>query len=525
MEAEKIILIIQNLTIPFIALLIFILAIVFRKSIYNAFNRVMKLKVNKDGTQIDLHNEGISKDEEDSLSKLSDTNQVIKGDEENKKEDDLKGENFYLKIISFLENKEVEKADELYYDRIKKKNDKKEIEKEEIIYFYLKADSGDIKSLESLKEKTENTVIDIENQNLSKAYLAKVYKKNSNYDNAVILYKDLLNNVNDYDERKIFIDKLVEVLKYIDKKDEAIDILMNEIHRESNEQYLHAIYYNLYNIYGNNEIGLCALEKAISLSPNNMDYRIKAGYDNIYKDSLLSLFHYDISYRFDSSQDYLGNNMGVVLNNFDLKMKAVDYYKKSIDSGCSLAASNLAALYYQAGFYDDAKKILIEAKKSKETHKNVGSKISELENMKEQSDKKYDEYLKDGLLIHRFLISFSDAIFIKKNNLELNNSMWRNFENVNIRINIISNKMECVWGEDDKNMIKGDMQNHGAVFNYYEKRYSMGLGRFEYEKLHSGYFYFSNNLDKAFYMIVHKKHVEFVEFIPVQTQDVILLDS
>src|SRR5262249_46045111 len=130
------------------------------------------------------------------------------------------------------------------------------------------------------------------------------------------------------------------------------------------------------------------LEHALSLRPDAQDTRFQLAY--LYADignNTLALFHYTKLSETDPRPHVL-NNLGVTRGALGLKARAIDAYTRSSAQGHTLAMANRAQLLLDAGFLDEAFKIVREAEQLEGVHENVASVRAAIESTREDESEK-----------------------------------------------------------------------------------------------------------------------------------------
>lgn len=133
---------------------------------------------------------------------------------------------------------------------------------------------------------------------------------------------------------------------------------------------------------------LAALERLLELNPADDETRFSLAYkySEMGRDDL-AVYHYSRIPRANRSR-IAWNNLGVSLNVLGLPIESVAAYRKAEGLGETLAMSNLAHKFLDAGFLQEAKDVLDSALKVKDHHKNIDKALGIVENAKEAESKK-----------------------------------------------------------------------------------------------------------------------------------------
>lgn len=155
------------------------------------------------------------------------------------------------------------------------------------------------------------------------------------------------------------------------------------------------------------EIGL--LERQLELNPTDNETRFGLAYkySNIGRDDMAA-YHYS-RIRTPARSAIAWNNFGVALESLKLPVKAVEAYRNSAGLGETLAMSNLAYLFLNAGFVDEAKKILDEALHVADHHKNVDKALGVIRDCLDDEEKQETSVYEKAKPVSEFFRSFGLA--------------------------------------------------------------------------------------------------------------------
>lgn len=118
-----------------------------------------------------------------------------------------------------------------------------------------------------------------------------------------------------------------------------------------------------------------ALERLIELDPADNSTRFELAYKySELGNHKLALYHYLLIPTHDRQRE-TWNNIGNSSDALALPSKAVYAYRQAIALGETLAMSNLANKFSEAGFVDEAKRLCLDALNSEAPHKNVSTSL------------------------------------------------------------------------------------------------------------------------------------------------------
>lgn len=136
------------------------------------------------------------------------------------------------------------------------------------------------------------------------------------------------------------------------------------------------------------EVELAAVERLLELSPGDDDTRFSLAfkYSDMGRDDL-AVYHYS-RISIGNRTAVAWNNLGVSLNLLGMPIRSVAAYRRSEKLGETLAMSNLAHKFLEAGFLQEAKEVLDTALKIKDHHKNIDKALGTVETAQEAENKK-----------------------------------------------------------------------------------------------------------------------------------------
>lgn len=474
-----------------IFLLVFI--IVFRDSFSSLFKRIISLDfsygearggikaTNPDAQEV-IHKELITLEKEEPGT--------TKTEEEKLKEEGDK-EDWFSEMHKAFINKEYDKAIGIFEEYFKTESDEEKKNQNETIYLYfLYTYAGDKNALVRLKRIIETNENESQRNNAI-IWLVICYRFTKNYDEAERLLSDAIKKTTDDEEKTNLIVYLAGTLKSNNQLDRAVELVESRLKTSTSKKEKTDLYKSISEIEkerGNLQISALALEKVIELNPDDKDILFNGAYAQSQSElECLSAYNYDTLVAIDPDHSTALNNLGVAANNVEVPTKAVDYYKKSVDQGNTLAMANLAQLYLNNGFLEDAKNIIKIAQAHENPHENVSHVITAIHTKEENEKKKWDETLKKGNEYRKFIREYTSAYFgegIRAANFE---GSWSLKNKTKVEIKINQNKLSAEWiGETNvlsgtklKYSLAGTIQNNSASITYksgpIDKTESLGL--------------------------------------------------
>jgi|GEM_PF-6248729 len=151
-------------------------------------------------------------------------------------------------------------------------------------------------------------------------------------------------------------------------------------------------------------------EKALELNPFDTDIRFSIAYQ--YSElglNYLSIFHYK-NYSVQKENPGVYNNLGVAYGSIKLPGKANKYYRQATEKHETLAMSNLANNYMNAGFLEDARKLIQDAQKEENISDNIGKSLARLAELGNEENAKNEEIEAQAMQQRDFQIAYCDAL-------------------------------------------------------------------------------------------------------------------
>jgi tetratricopeptide (TPR) repeat protein len=346
------------------------------------------------------------------------TNQEVDKFIEDKKNENE--ENTWQKLHDSLRNKNIAEAESIFEKIQVAEKDSNEREHNTLILLCLKYAYAGIDTLDELKEKATKTT-----SNLVKYHcydlLALCYSSVKKYDESLVYREKAYAVAPNEDQRAIQAKYTSTSLYELGKKAEAVNFLKKinqEISADANKTVIYRALADLYERDENWVLKSVANEMALNCSPKDesLMFDTAFAYTNTDKNTSeqipsLALLHYNELIGSDPNSQAAYNNMGVALSAFELEGLAAEKYKKAADLGNTLAVSNLSSRYINAGFYQEAKQILLKAKESADIHENVWTALDSLSRKEKEEAEKYAEILAQAKEEQKFIKRFGDAFF------------------------------------------------------------------------------------------------------------------
>ena len=221
---------------------------------------------------------------------------------------------------------------------------------------------------------------------------------------------------------------------------------------------------SLYGLAEDPELRALALEKVLESRPNDTGLRFRVAYSYGQKDlSALSLLHYKTLLQFDPNNAIGLNNLAVEYDRLHMPMRSANTYKKAVGLNETLASANLAYRLMNAGFVEDARKLLDKAREQENIHPNVGSAIAAISEKEKGESKTEQDALKAAHEQQSFLHSFAEAYFTEKPDPSSFHGGWRFPDGIEMTMTQGPDQIEAKWVRDEKEYeLTGHPSNRAA---------------------------------------------------------------
>lgn len=388
-------------------------------------------------------------------------------------------------------NKEYDKAKSIFENYFRNETDNnKKIQNETFYLYFLYTKIGDKDAIERLKQLIQTGKTEKQKSN-PLFWLSACYKFSKNYGEAEKLWISAIDEAEDEEQKTDYIRNLAGVHKSNNQLDKAALLLESRLKKVTTDQEKSALYRSISEVEkerGNNQIAALALEKVIELNPDDKELLFDGAYAQSEADlSYLAINNYDTLITLEPDHGTALNNIGVAANNIDIPTKAVGFYQESVSKGNTLAMANLAQLYLNNGFIEDAKKIIEKTKEHENPHENVSHVITGIHSKQENEKDKWTNALKKANKYRKFIRQYTSAYFSEGTDLANFSGMWNLSNHNQIELKVHKNRLSAEWLIEPTGLSKtkykctlsGQIHNNSASIAYtkelVDKSASVGL--------------------------------------------------
>lgn len=276
------------------------------------------------------------------------------------------------------------------------------------LYFrLLSGKGGSLSEMEQLVNK---------NPEVGKAqfYLGKAYEIYKEYEKAGQAFKRAAEHVESIEDR--LSDFGEAALAYYHggmklKSEEIIAIMKQEVcQSNAGEKYLITTLQEIANIESDMDVYFGLSERLLEIKPSDTNIRFNLAFKySEGNEKKLSLFHY---LRIPEPERSGGtwNNLGVQYDQFQMACSSINAYRKAELIGETLAMSNIANKFIDAGFLPEAKDICGKAIKIESYHKNINLAIARIKDKPDEEIKNEEGIVKETASYSEFYKIFGRAL-------------------------------------------------------------------------------------------------------------------
>lgn len=381
------------------------------------------------------------------------------------------------------------------------------------LYFrYIQGESDALDKLNGLVKRTEKSP---EAHTYILWLLGIAYETSSDHSKAIQTYSLGIPYCTTADGRARFIIARSKCLHKLGDKQKAFDGIIEEIEISQDSLALCSLYQGIADLYKEAEqweLRAIALERALAEKPNDTDTRFSIAYAySESKLSSLSILHYKSLTQTNPKYAVALNNLAVEYDRLKMNIMAVSYYKRAVDIGHTLASANLAYQFMNAGFVEEAQRVLDEARKQPIVHANIGSAIAALSTKRESENKQESQIIERAIQQQRFITQYADALFLRSlSEIDIAGE-WISESIEDVFILQDDRQAEITWVEEKKKYkISGYITNRVIKATFYQMSYYLGDKELSFSESGKAYVYLSKDLRNASILVVENSNDRYI---------------
>ena len=377
----------ENMTI----FLLFALLIICRGPISDLISRITSFSFKNGDSEIGIKAVSPTDGSSEKVVKLSNTDEkptdhTVEAKKEEKGEEAV----WISEMHAAFERGDSDTAETAFKKYALEEKDDVKLEENKAAYYFLKFEKGKDNSAIIQLEELARTAKTEESKVNSLEWLSFCLSDSMEYNKQAKLWEKAVAEIKSeplITRAKV---NLAYALNKDNKSDQARKLLISRLFEVEEDQKSN-IYEALSKVeesLGNKAISIYCKDKSLEYDPNNRDELFNSAYaasnENI---DDISISNYLKLIRIDGKNSAALNNLGARAQAAGLKIRAIDIYKKAASHKNTLAMANQGYLLLDAGFTEEAEEIANNALESEDTHKNVYSLISAINEKKEEQRK------------------------------------------------------------------------------------------------------------------------------------------
>jgi tetratricopeptide (TPR) repeat protein len=227
-------------------------------------------------------------------------------------------------------------------------------------------------------------------------FWAECYTKINQHDKAQDVLRTGMSDISNQGYVSMLTQDLANSIHDSGDYNEAVATINKRISERDDRHELAGLYGTLSDIESaeNNELmaALC-LEKKAEFTPEDASVLFDAAY-NLSRANVpaLSLYYYNLLLGIDPKHQTALNNIGVIANELDLSIKAVEFQSQSSTLDESLAYANLGFSLLKAGFVDLAKEMAEKGLELDNPHNNNHVLMERINTRQKEQSEKWNEF-------------------------------------------------------------------------------------------------------------------------------------
>lgn len=389
---------------------------------------------------------------------------------------------WFSKVHEAFDKKDIDGAHRLFQEHQNRVSDKnKKYENEAFFLYFLFKNGGDRTALEKAEKLYKNHEND-DQLNSASVALSFIYDDIKDHEKEKDLWRECIKTTQDPSLSIKFKVNLARALEKSGNPEEGLELLLTELKGTHKNHETSEIYRTIAELSKstNDSYGRAlALEKSVEYDHGNPDKLFDAAYAQSDEDlNKISIENYLTLLNLDPNHPTALNNLGVCAGKENLKGIQIKYFKEAASKNSTLAMANLANLYIEGGFFDDAKEILEKAIKLEDPHENVGHSLYTLKTTSAKTDDDWKKIVRQAKDFQRTIRLYSEAYFDNSINPTSWESYWKTENSEKIESTTHDQMFTAKWETLDntsenettiKHSIYGKITNRSARLTYTKK--------------------------------------------------------
>lgn len=327
--------------------------------------------------------------------------------------------------------------------------DEVKLEENKAFYLYLKFEKGqDNSAIDELKKLSQKATSESSKFH-TLMWLSFCFRACMQYHKETEMWRATLAETKSESLKTTAIVNIASSLNKEESSDEARMLLTDRLIKVEDDKQRALLYEALSGVeesLGNKSMAIYCEDKALEFIPHNRAELFNSAYAASEEDiDEISISNYIKLIRIDENNSIALNNLGVRAQEADLKIKAVDQYKKSSEHNNTLSMANQGYLLLDAGFADEAENIAKDALKESNPHQNIHSLLAEINTRKENQKNNWENLAKKSLDRQKEIREYTMQYYLGSS--KLLDGEWYANGTYPLTIKIDNGLIKAIWTE------------------------------------------------------------------------------
>jgi tetratricopeptide (TPR) repeat protein len=508
--------------------LLLVFLIICREAVSDFVKRLTTLRFKKGKTEVGIEASTPQIEKKDDQVKLLEQEPIAKNikDAEIEEKEASEKDWFTQMHIAFDEGK-VDDAKRIFKNYCDQEQNQENRDRNKKLYLYfLYSKGGDKGAINRLNLLAQNASSEKDKVDVL-FWLSLCYRDSNNHKEEISLWENAQNEIKDSCQKTQCIKYLASALSNDGQSKRGLLLLKNRLQEVRLDEEKLVIFKAIADIekeLGNNLMSALCKEKVVELEPDNKDNLFTAAFAQS-KASMrcLSICNYSTLLRLDRNNSWAFNNLGVCAAEYELLLKAFEYYKQAIDLDNTLAMANLGRKFLDSGLYEHAEEIANQGLKNENPHENIYSLLSKINKLKEEQSDKWSSIKEKSSAFQKNVRAYVDAYYYKQNNLDLFSGRWFTKKSVEINVSVDNTNLKTEWidtavgllANKDKTSLSGNVNNASADVRYITSPSNTTRGLLDFSKdidclsylepNNASWYIFSKNIDDVFELRLYRE--------------------
>lgn len=354
------------------------------------------------------------------------------------------------RYIELIESSELQEAEQIYNAHVEKLSASGQVELHDPVWLYLAYSRSRFKFL---LEKLEDSVRRSNNQDevIQAAHFLQVHYRGVNAaDEQINLWGRVRERALSDDfvfEAKTHLAGVLTELGHSERAERLIGSLLEEASNERQRGLAISELADLREAKGDKQIAALYREQASGMLEWNADQVFRlAHFESSNNLDGLSIANYEALVRRNENRYGAANNLGLIASKKNLPAVAIELQNLSAKDGNSLAFANLGYAYLDAGFIEDAERMVNKGMQLDEVHENVYRLHSDIEQRHRHQRGAWESEVESARALQIFVRQHMNKRFDEFDDLEGLAGSWALERGIEAKVSVVDAGITIEWG-------------------------------------------------------------------------------